>query len=183
MEDDSNLNDKINVHIYNTLLSEIKIKNNSFPEFKSIVEKELEINRKGFKDYSNIEIYYRNKSDRNIIVNDQKDFEKFLNNNDIKKDIYIQPKELIFEYDRPKNFNKKIELILQNESNKIINNIKTILFNQNMKEEEKLDTNGNKCYGCKHIMRGKIYKCLMNDNEFFCQNCSNFHEHPLLIIN
>ena len=160
----------INIHIYNAIMKNVKI-NNSFSDLKNNIDKQLELNNKAIEDYSNILIYYINNS-------------RYFNYNDLKnKDLYIQSKGYTSSYNkRPNKFEKKIELILENETNKILNNISNVLLNKN-KEEQVEDGNGNKCSRCQNIIKGKIFKSLINENEYYCNKCSNFHSYPLLIIN
>jgi hypothetical protein len=173
----------INIHIYNAIMKNVKI-NNSFSDLKNNIDKQLELNNKAIEDYSNILIYYINDSNKNIFIENQTDFDKYFNYNDIKnKDLYIQSKGYTSSYyKRPNKFEKKIELILENETNKILNNISNVLLNKN-KEEQVEDGNGNKCSRCQNIIKGKIFKSLINENEYYCNKCSNFHSYPLLIIN
>lgn len=173
----------INIHIYNAIMKNVKI-NKSFSDLKNNIDKQLELNNKAIEDYSNILIYYINDSNKNIFIKDQTDFDKYFINNDLKnKDLYIQSKGYTSSYyKRPNKFEKKIELILENETNKILNNISKILLNKN-KEEQVEDGNGNKCSRCQNIIKGKIFKSLINENEYYCKKCSNFHSYPLLIIN
>ena len=173
----------INIHIYNAIMKNVKI-NNSFSDLKNNIDKQLELNNKAIEDYSNILIYYINEYNKNIFIKDQTDFDRYFNNNDLKnKDLYIQSKGYTSSYyKRPNKFEKKIELILENETNKILNNISKVLLNKN-KEEQVEDGNGNKCSRCQNIIKGKIFKSLINENEYYCKKCSNFHSYPLLIIN
>ena len=173
----------INIHIYNAIMKNVKI-NNSFSDLKNNIDKQLELNNKAIEDYSNILIYYINNSNKNIFIENQTDFDRYFNDNDIKnKDLYIQSKGYTSSYyKRPNKFEKKIELILKNETNKILNNISNVLLNKN-KEEQVEDGNGNKCSRCQNIIKGKIFKSLINENEYYCKKCSNFHSYPLLIIN
>ena len=173
----------INIHIYNAIMKNVKI-NNSFSDLKNNIDKQLELNNKAIEDYSNILIYYINNSNKNIFIENQTDFDRYFNYNDIKnKDLYIQSKGYTSSYyKRPNKFEKKIELILENETNKILNNISNVLLNKN-KEEQVEDGNGNKCSRCQNIIKGKIFKSLINENEYYCKKCSNFHSYPLLIIN
>ena len=173
----------INIHIYNAIMKNVKI-NNSFSDLKNNIDKQLELNNKAIEDYSNILIYYINNSNKNIFINNQEDFDRYFNYNDLnKKDLYIQSKGYTSSYyKRPNKFKKKIELILENETNKILNNISNVLLNKN-KEEQVEDGNGNKCSRCQNIIKGKIFKSLINENEYYCKKCSNFHSYPLLIIN
>ena len=173
----------INIHIYNAIMKNVKI-NNSFSDLKNNIDKQLELNNKAIEDYSNILIYYINNSNKNIFIKDQTDFDRYFNYNDLKnKDLYIQSKGYTSSYyKRPNKFEKKIELILENETNKILNNISNVLLNKN-KEEQVEDGNGNKCSRCQNIIKGKIFKSLINENEYYCKKCSNFHSYPLLIIN
>lgn len=173
----------INIHIYNAIMKNVKI-NKSFSDLKNNIDKQLELNNKAIEDYSNILIYYINDSNKNIFIKDQTDFDKYFINNDLKnKDLYIQSKGYTSSYNkRPRKFKEKIELILENETNKILNNISKILLNKN-KEEQVEDGNGNKCSRCQNIIKGKIFKSLINENEYYCKKCSNFHSYPLLIIN
>ena len=176
-------NHLINIHIYNAIMKNVKI-NNSFSDLKNNIDKQLELNNKAIEDYSNILIYYINNSNKNIFIENQTDFDRYFNYNDIKnKDLYIQSKGYTSSYyKRPNKFEKKIELILENETNKILNNISNVLLNKN-KEEQVEDGNGNKCSRCQNIIKGKIFKSLINENEYYCKKCSNFHSYPLLIIN
>jgi len=182
MENDEN--NSINIHIYNAIIKDVKI-NDNFSDFKSTLEKQLELNNKAIKDFSNILLYYINNSDKNILINNQKDFEKYFNNKDLnKKDLYIHSKgNNDSDYKRPVKFKKKIEIILENETKNLINNISRVLLNKNKDEEPIQDEKGIKCTRCNNIIKGKIYKSLINENEFYCKICSNFHSYPLLIIN
>ena len=173
----------INIHIYNAIMKNVKI-NNSFSDLKNNIDKQLELNNKAIEDYSNILIYYVNNYNKNIFIKDQTDFDRYFNYNDLKnKDLYIQSKGYTSSYYKRQNkFEKKIELILENETNKILNNISNVLLNKN-KEEQVEDGNGNKCSRCQNIIKGKIFKSLINENEYYCKKCSNFHSYPLLIIN
>ena len=172
----------INIHIYNAIMKNVKI-NNSFSDLKNNIDKQLELNNKAIEDYSNIIIYYINDFNENIFIKDQKDFDKYFITDLKNKDLYIQSKGYTSSYyKRPNKFEKKIELILKNETNKILNNISKVLLNKN-KEEQVEDGNGNKCSRCQNIIKGKIFKSLINENEYYCKKCSNFHSYPLLIIN
>ena len=184
MENDENNSKTINIHIYNAIIKDVKIDNN-LSNFKSILDKQLELNNKAIEDYSNILLYYINNSNKNILINNKNDFERYFNNNELNtKDLYIQSKgNNNSDYNRPKSFKKKIETILENESKKLINNINKVLLNKNKDEEQIQDEKGNKCSRCNEIIRGKIYKSLIYENEFYCKICSNFHSYPLLIIN
>ena len=164
-------------------MKNVKI-NNSFSDLKNNIDKQLELNNKAIEDYSNILIYYINNSNKNIFIENQTDFDRYFNDNDIKnKDLYIQSKGYTSSYyKRTNKKKKKIELILKNETNKILNNISNVLLNKN-KEEQVEDGNGNKCSRCQNIIKGKIFKSLINENEYYCKKCSNFHSYPLLIIN
>ena len=173
----------INIHIYNAIMKNVKI-NNSFSDLKNNIDKQLELNNKAIEDYSNILIYYINNSNKNIFIENQNDFERYFNYNDLNnKDLYIQSKGYTSSYNkRPRKFKEKIQLILENETNKILNNISKVLLNKN-KEEQVEDGSGNKCSRCQNIIKGKIFKSLINENEYYCKKCSNFHSYPLLIIN
>ena len=174
----------VTIHIYNAIMKDVKI-NKSFSDLKNIIDRQLELNNKAIEDYSNILIYYINNSNKNIFINNQEDFDKYFNYyNDLnKKDLYIQSKGNTGSYHkRPRKFKDKIERILENETNKILNNINKVLLNKN-KDEQNQDGKGNKCSRCQNIIKGKIFKSLINENEYYCNKCSNFHSYPLLIIN
>ena len=173
----------INIHIYNAIMKNVKI-NNSFSDLKNNIDKQLELNNKAIEDYSNIIIYYINDFNENIFIKDQKDFDKYFITDLKNKDLYIQSKGYTSSYyKRPRKFKDKIELILENETNKILNNISKVILNKNKEEDKMQDGNGNKCSRCQNIIKGKIFKSLINENEYYCKKCSNFHSYPLLIIN
>ena len=173
----------VTIHIYNAIMKDVKI-NKSFSDLKNIIDRQLELNNKAIEDYSNILIYYINNLNKNIFINNQEDFDRYFNYNDLnKKDLYIQSKGNTGSYHkRPRKFKDKIERILENETNKILNNINKVLLNKN-KDEQNQDGKGNKCSRCQNIIKGKIFKSLINENEYYCNKCSNFHSYPLLIIN
>ena len=156
-------NQIVTIHIYNAIMKDVKI-NKSFSDLKNIIDRQLELNNKAIEDYSNILIYYINNSNKNIFINNQEDFDKYFNYNDLnKKDLYIQSKGNTGSYHkRPRKFKEKKKKIL---------------------EEQVEDGNGNKCSRCQNIIKGKIFKSLINENEYYCNKCSNFHSYPLLIIN
>ena len=173
----------INIHIYNAIMKNVKI-NKSFSDLKNNIDKQLELNNKAIEDYSNIIIYYINDFNENIFIKDQKDFDKYFITDLKNKDLYIQSKGYTSSYyKRPRKFKDKIELILENETNKILNNISKVILNKNKEEDKMQDGNGNKCSRCQNIIKGKIFKSLINENEYYCKKCSNFHSYPLLIIN
>lgn len=173
----------INIHIYNAIMKNVKI-NKSFSDLKNNIDKQLELNNKAIEDYSNIIIYYINDFNENIFIKDQKDFDKYFITDLKNKDLYIQSKGYTSSYyKRPRKFKNKIELILENETNKILNNISKVILNKNKEEDKMQDGNGNKCSRCQNIIKGKIFKSLINENEYYCKKCSNFHSYPLLIIN
>ncbi len=130
----------INIHIYNAIMKNVKI-NNSFSDLKNNIDIQLELNNKAIEDYSNIFIYYINNSNKNIFIKDQHDFDKYFNYNDLNnKDLFIQSKGYTGSYyKRPRKFKDKIELILENETNKILNNISKVLFKKIMKKKWKME--------------------------------------------
>ena len=176
---------KLTIKFYTVELKEILIPKN-FESLKKLIFdefclKDLEINE--------IEIFYFDKENKKIIINDDDDFQTFINteNNDlilnvIEKSFKISSKEI-----ESKNFTEKITKCISNQIEIATNNIKNLILNEdNTLDKTKLNLNVHYNFSCKNCKKeficGYVYKCLIEDDLNLCDKCSLNHEHPMFKI-
>ena len=136
-----------------------------------------------------IEIFYFDNENKKIIINNNDDFQNFINTennnlilNVIEKSFEIKPKEI-----ECKNFTEKITKCISNQIEIATKNIQNLILNEDNKyDKNKLNLNVHYNFSCKNCKKeficGYVYKCLFEDDFILCDKCYLNHEHPMFKI-
>ena len=83
------------------------------------------------------------------------------------------------------NYGDYLFRVFQEEFKILNDNLKFMLPDKNILKElpEFITVNKIQCNGCNSsIIVGPLYKCVICDNEYFCEHCIDNHNHPTLKI-